>query len=166
MKHLFQRSGSSGKQRGSILMELGVCLPFAALILLGAIDFGRVWTLASATSSAARVGAQFGVQSPNHAADSYGIRQAALTALSSSAAVASSADDGGSTSIEDFDVTSGRYCECSDGSTIDCSNKCSGNISPAVFVRVQVDTIFHTLFDYRGIPNDVPIQRVAVLRAR
>lgn len=146
-------------------MELGICMPLVALVLLGAIDFGRVWTLASAAASAARVGAQFGVQSPSHAADSYGIRNAVQESLSQSTVIASGSDDTGMT-LADFTIASNRYCQCSDGSEIDCTNKCPGSVSPAVFVRVQVDTNFRTLFDYRGIPNNVPLQRVAVLRAR
>jgi Flp pilus assembly protein TadG len=152
-------------QRGSVLMELGLCIPIVLVVLLGAFDFGRVWTLSSATASAARVGAQFGVQSPSHAADSSGIHDAVVEALTDSTVIASGTEEA-SMGVEDFTIASNRYCQCSNGDEIDCTDKCSGSVSPAVFVRVQVDTTFRTLFDYRGIPNNIPIQRVAVLRAR
>jgi Flp pilus assembly protein TadG len=158
--------GRSG-QRGGVLTEFALCVPIALLILLGTVDFGRVWTLANASAAAAQVGAQFGIQSPNHAGDTYGIRTATLNALAASSVIAtSSPDEEGGMSLADFTVTSERFCECPDGSTIDCANKCGGGATPAVFVSVRVDTEFNTLFNYRAIPNRIPITRVAVMRAR
>ena len=68
--------------------------------------------------------------------------------------------------IRSYYVTPERYCECADGAEISCSNQCGGGVNPMVFVRVQVDTTFTTLFNYPGIPSEVQISRVAVLRAR
>lgn len=156
---------SRSREHGGVLMEVGLCVPLALVILLGIIDFGRVWTLANTTAHAAQIGAQFGVQSPNHAADETGIRTTVLQALRSSVAIAAN-DEGDGMTLEDFTVESERFCECADGTTIDCTNKCGGGTSPAVYVRVRVDTTFETLFDYRAIPSEVPIRRVAVMRAR
>ena len=140
-------------ERGGVLAEFAVVIPVALLLLLGAVDFGRVWALASASSNAAHAGAQYGSQNAQLAADINGML------------AASDADENG-LGIDDFVITPERYCECSDGSDIACDNKCGGGTSPMVFVRVQIDSTFETLFDYPGIPSSVQISRRAVLRAR
>jgi hypothetical protein len=35
-----------------------------------------------------------------------------------------------------------------------------------VFVRVQIDATLETIFDYPGLPSDIPVSRIAVMRAR
>ena len=153
-------------ERGGVLAEFAVVIPVALLLLLGAVDFGRVWALASASSNAAHAGAQYGSQNAQLAADINGMRTVATNDLASSAVLAASNDGENGISIADFVITPERYCECADGSDIACDNKCGGGTSPMVFVRVQIDTTFETLFDYPGIPSSVQISRAAVLRAR
>ena len=155
-----------GNQRGGVLAEFAICLPITLLMLLGAIDFGRVWTLATASANAAHAGAQYGSQNAQVAADITGIRAAVVSDLMSSAVLAASDPGEGGLTIDDFVITPERYCECSDGGTIACSNKCGGGKSPLVFVRVRIDATFETLIDYPGIPSPVQISRAAVLRAR
>jgi len=149
-----------------VLAEFAIVIPVALLLLLGAVDFGRVWALASASSNAAHAGAQYGSQNAQLAADINGMRTVATNDLASSAVLAASNDGEDGISIADFVITPERYCECADGSDIACDNKCGGGTSPMVFVRVQIDTTFETLFDYPGIPSSVEISRAAVLRAR
>jgi hypothetical protein len=149
-----------------VLAEFAVVIPVALLLLLGAVDFGRVWALASASANAAHAGAQYGSQNAQLAADIEGMRTVATNDLASSAVLAASNDGEDGISMADFVITPERYCECTDGSEIACDNKCGGGTNPMVFVRVQIDTTFETLFDYPGIPNTMQISRAAVLRAR
>ena len=48
---------------GQSLVELALMLPLLMLILLGAVDFGRVYYTQVAISNAARVGAEFAIDS-------------------------------------------------------------------------------------------------------
>jgi hypothetical protein len=160
------RNGTRHAERGGVLAEFAVVIPVALLLLLGAIDFGRVWTLATASAHAAHAGAQYGSQNAQLAADLDGIRNVVINDLSTSAMLAASDADEDGLGIDDFVITPERYCECSDGSSIACDNKCGGGTSPMVFVRVRIDTTFETLFNYPGIPSEVQISRAAVLRAR
>lgn len=153
-------------QRGGVLAEFAVVLPVALLLLLGAVDFGRVMALASASANAAHAGAQYGSQNPQLAADIEGMRTVVINDLASSSVLKASNPEENGITLTDFIITPERYCECADGSDISCANKCGGGVNPMVFVRVQVDTTFQTLFDYPGIPSEVQISRVAVLRAR
>ena len=153
-------------ERGGVLAEFAVVLPVALLLLLGAVDFGRVWALASASANAAHAGAQYGSQNAQLAADINGMRTVVTNDLAASSVLAASNDGENGITLADFVITPERYCECADGSDIACDNKCGGGTNPMVFVRVRVDTTFETLFDYPGIPNVVPISRQAILRAR
>jgi hypothetical protein len=78
--------------------------------------------------------------------------------------VRNSGEDG--MTIDDFTITPERYCECSGGAAIACDDTCGGGIKPSVFVRVQVDAVLDTIFDYPGLPSDIPVSRIAVMRAR
>lgn len=165
---LAQPNGNGGRhaQRGGVLAEFAVVIPVALLLLLGAVDFGRVWTLATATAHAAHAGAQYGSQNAQLAADIDGIRNVVINDLSSSAVIKASNSGEDGISLADFTITPERYCECSDGSGIACDNKCGGGTNPMVFIRVRIDTTFETLFNYPGIPSEIQISRAAVLRAR
>ena len=153
-------------ERGSVLSEFAIVVPIVLLMIVGAIDFGRVWVLASATANAAQAGAQYGAQSAPLSANLVGIRAAATSDLLSSTMVRSGGDDSGGMSIDDFTITPGRYCECAGGAAISCDDTCGGGAKPSVFVRVQIDTMLETIFDYPGLPSDIPVSRIAVMRAR
>jgi hypothetical protein len=153
-------------QRGGVLAEFAIVIPVALLLLLGAVDFGRVWALASASANAAHAGAQYGSQNAQLAADIDGMRTVVISDLATSSVLAASNEGENGITLSDFTITPERYCECSDGSAINCDTKCGGGTSPMVFVRVRVDTTFQTLFDYPGIPHQVQISRQAILRAR
>jgi hypothetical protein len=162
---------ASGRTRhqadhGGVLAEFAIVVPVALLLLLGAVDFGRVWALASASANAAHAGAQYGSQNAQLAGDIEGMRQVTIRDLANSSVLAASDPGENGITLADFTITPERYCECADGSEIACDNKCGGGTSPMVFVRVRVDTMFQTLFDYPGIPSEVQISREAVLRAR
>jgi Flp pilus assembly protein TadG len=166
---MVQRSESRRRHRadrGGVLAEFAIVVPVALLLLLGAVDFGRVWALASASANAAHAGAQYGSQNPQLAGDIEGMRTVTINDLASSSVLAASNPGEDGITLSDFVVTPERYCECSGGAEIACDVKCGGGSNPMVFVRVRVDTMFQTLFDYPGIPNEVRISREAVLRAR
>ena len=151
-------------QRGSVLSEFAIVIPLVLLMIVGAVDFGRVWVLASVSANAAQAGAQYGSQSVPLSANLAGIRTVVENDLGASAVVRGSSEDG--MTVDDFTITPERYCECSGGAGIDCDDTCAGGVKPSVFVRVTVDSTFETIFDYPGIPSDIPVTRVAVMRAR
>ena len=154
-----------GRQQGSVLAEFAIVVPIILLMIVGAIDFGRVWTIASASANAAQAGAQYGSQSVTLSADLDGMLEAATNDLSNSAMIRGGVGDEDGTTLSDFTVTPERFCECS-GAAIACTSNCAGGVKPSVFVRVTVESTFNTIFDYPGIPTGIPVERVAVMRAR
>jgi Flp pilus assembly protein TadG len=136
------------------LAELAVAIPILFMIMLGAIDFGRVWSEGLALSNAVRAGAQYGSESTVAALDSAGIERSVLEDLDSLM---------DASEIQAITVTS--YCECEDGTAIDCDLKC-GVTNPRTYVQVRVDKRFRTLFPYPGVPEEINLVRQARVRAR
>jgi Flp pilus assembly protein TadG len=64
--------------RGQSLVEFALILPVLLILMLGTIDFGRVYFAYVSVTNAARNGAQYASFSSEAAADSDGIRNAAL----------------------------------------------------------------------------------------
>src|SRR5438876_10182470 len=54
------------QQRGNALIEAGLIAPVMFLMLSGVIDVGRAFYFTDAAASAARAGAQYGVQSASN----------------------------------------------------------------------------------------------------
>lgn len=136
------------------MAELAVTLPILIMIMLGAVDFGRVWSQGLALSNAVRAGAQYGSESTVAALDTAGITRSVLEDLESLM---------DASEIKAITVTS--YCECEDGTTIDCDLKC-GVVTPRTYVQVRIDKRFTTLFPYPGVPKEVNLVRQARCRAR
>jgi Flp pilus assembly protein TadG len=140
---------------GQALIELTLLLPLLVLILLGTIDFGRVFFQSMALAHAARAGAQFGAQSDTTAADTPGMKAAAV-------------DAGQDIGIALTDVTSARrYFQCGVEAPSDTDpSPCSDGKPPKIYVEVTVQKTFTTLFNYPGFPHSIALSRTATIRAR
>lgn len=71
------------KTRGQSLVEFALVLPLMLMFLLVAADFGRALTAYMTVSSSAAEGASFAARSPENAANTNAIRQAALNEVGS-----------------------------------------------------------------------------------
>src|SRR3989442_5765319 len=143
-------------ERGSAIIELTLLMPFFLLLLMGTIDFSRVFYTAMAITHAARAGAQYGAQSNGASQDDAGMAQAARTA----------AQD-----LDSLGVTATHYCKCTiDGVTLTnpTPNTCTGACVGArqIYVQVTTSKTFQTLWNYPGIPHTVNLNRTATLRAQ
>jgi hypothetical protein len=181
------------RQRGGAVAELAVTMPFVFLLMIGAVDFGRMWTVSTRLSDAAYAGAAYGAQTAETAKDTQGIREVALhelgllsverAALMLGAAKGGNGgggDSGGSdvgnggdtegkaVSVDDYEILVDRYCRCEDDSSVDCdTGTCTaGSSSRRTYVHVRIGTNFTTIFDYPGIPPVIALEREARLRAR
>src|SRR5437899_4466243 len=100
-------SSARGKaEEGSAIVELTLLVPLFLLMLLGTIDFARIFYTALSVSQAARAGVQYGAQNNDKSRDYAGMQKAAQLA----------AQDIGTLST----VTAGSYCQCADSSKVDC----------------------------------------------
>ena len=145
------RLGALG-QRGQALAELAICLPFLLVLLIGTVDFCRIFYTSMMLTQAARTGVQYGAQSKSKATEYSNMENAAIEAATDLSHLGQAVT---------ADATSS--CECADGTAIDCDDTCIGEGNPRVFVTVTVGYTFHMRFPYPGIPNNVALTRTATL---
>src|SRR5437867_1351506 len=142
-----------GAEEGQAIVELGVLLPLLALMLLGTIDFARVFYTAMTVTHAARAGVQYGAQSNDASQDTAGMEQAARDA----------AQDLDSNSLT---VTAESYCQCANKTKVDCVTGVCPEGSPPIYITVTAQTTFQTLVNYPGIPHTINVNRTATMRVQ
>ena len=74
---LFSRQ-KHAKQKGTALLELALVWPLLSLVLLGVIDFGRIFYASIEVTNAAHAGVQYGARSLTLANDTAGMQSAAI----------------------------------------------------------------------------------------
>ena len=127
-----------GEGRGQSLVELALLLPVLLILVLGTIDFGRVFFAYISVTNAARNGADYAAEGQAATADLDGIRTTAL------------ADTG------DLPNTS----PTNPGVAVATGTDSQGRL----YADVTVSYAFTTLFPWPGIPDSLDVQRT--VRAR
>jgi len=134
---------------GQSLLEFALVTPVVLLLLVGAIEIGRLAYLSILVHNAAHAGVQYGAQSLATASNNSGMQNAAL-------------NDG--QNISGLTANASHYCTCADGSSSSCqATDCAGSHR---LVYVQVDTTgrFQSLFSYPGLPPSYTVNGQAVMR--
>ena len=105
------RPGRARSARGQSLVELALVLPLFALLLLMAIDFGRVYFTYIQVNNAAREAANYAATSPTGPTDSAGILAAATQEVDAQS-------QGGARSV----TIPSAVCNDSAGNVINCTD--------------------------------------------
>lgn len=135
------------RSRGSAFVELALCMPVLALIMMGVTDYGRIFSVSVSLSSAAWAGGAYASSSSANYNDAAGI----------TAAVNSLARD-----IAPVTTTTSTYCQCG-GGTVSCTATCT---PMKQYVSIKVRKDFSTWFQYPALPKSVPLQETILLRVR
>jgi Flp pilus assembly protein TadG len=138
---------------GNALVELAVALPLLCAVLLGTIDFGRLFYTTMAVTLAVKSGAQYGAQSYAKSSDTSGMQSAATSAASD---------------ISGFTPTASQFCTCPNASSsVACTGTpCGAGVSQWVYAKVVGTATFSTLVSYPGIPSTVTVNRTAKMRVK
>ena len=139
------------KQTGQAATEVALISPVMIVMLLGTMDFGRLFFDAIGVAGAVRSGLQYATLKKDNATDTAGIVNAAQQ---------------DATNTNGVTVATTSYCECSDGSAISCALACPGAVNPQLYVQVKATKTFHTMVAYPGIPNSVNLSQQGVMRVR
>src|SRR5688572_2923197 len=135
-------------ERGIAVTETALLVPLLLLLAVGVAEFGRVFYTAITLSNAARAGVQYGAQNNAKSGDFAGMALAARQEA---------------TNLGTISATGQRFCRCPDGTIVNCiTGTCSGIGAPEIYVQVTTQFTFRTLASYPGVPNTVPLTRVAV----
>ncbi|TFH21723.1 MAG: hypothetical protein E4H03_09990 [Myxococcales bacterium] len=143
-------------EAGTATAELSVILPLLLLGIVGLTDFGRAAMESITIANAAHAGAMYGSHSPGHMGDAMGIQSAVQAELQ---------DMGDISSVV---IESERYCNCPDGSVVDCEDGVCGldDKLRRTYIRVRVEKLFSTVVNYPGVPEVITLAREAHVRAR
>ena len=151
-------------ESGAALVELAVALPVLVYVLVGTIDFGRVFYTSNALSNAARAGAQYGARSLGNSGLITTMQTTATNAISPNTGVTAVAS---------------RLCQCATNAGVlsdtsptpnDCVTAPSTTCPSAsgkhrvITVTVTASKTFATISRYPGIPSNLSISRVAKMR--
>ncbi|WP_407709787.1 TadE/TadG family type IV pilus assembly protein [Arthrobacter nitrophenolicus] len=92
----------SGKERGAVAVEMAIVLPLLLLILLGIIEFGRVYNVQVSLTQAAREGARYAAI--HHADAGLDVQATALAAAPALSGLGVSVTDNASSCSSGSDV--------------------------------------------------------------
>ena len=145
MKHAIQR-------QGSVIVELSLMMGILMLILMGTIDVARVFYAAVTVVDASRAGAQWGIRSNGFTSDTSGMQEAAAYNAQDIGTVTSSPE---------------RYCRCEGGSgDVNCMTGTCAEGVPQIYIRVETESTFSTLFGYPGLPDVIPLSDATTFRVQ
>jgi Flp pilus assembly protein TadG len=148
---------------GQAFVELALVLPIFILLLIGAVEVGRLAYASIEVSNAARAGAAYGAQTGTTASDFTNIQLAATQ----------DAPD-----VTSLSATPSLSCSCeSSAGAITTFSSCSNTVtnlttcpSPSRIIQTlhvtttaQVNTLFHAV---PGIPSTVTLQGQAIMRVQ
>lgn len=139
-------------KRGQAAVELALVSPLLGILLVGTADFARAFYFNQEVVAAARAGAQYGSQSVATAADTTGVRAAALA---------------NGVNVPGLSASS-SVCTCESpvptGETACGTGYCNGANSSATYVSVTTTATFRTLVHYPGIPQTTAMTGSAIMQ--
>jgi Flp pilus assembly protein TadG len=150
-------TGVAAGQDGTSLIEVALTMPLFLALLIAAAVFGVVCFDSIEVSSAARAGAQYGMQNHATALDLTGMQTAALK---------------NGTNVTGMAAVAKNFCQCeaSLGTNTSCSSVCaSPQTIPIQFVQVNTSASVSPLFNNRwlpGVPVSFTLTGQAVMRVQ
>jgi TadE-like protein len=138
-------------EAGQSVLELALLAPMLLLMLVGTIEIGRFAYFAIEATSAARAGAQYGMQSLTDSKDIAGIQVAATN----------DAPD-----LPQLNVAAQDLCACSNRPSryVGCPAQLCGAGHPVVFLQVDTTVQVPPLFRYPGLPSTFTASGKAIMR--
>ena len=155
------------RQRGAVLVELGMLLPVFAVLVVAVFDAGRAYYYSLEVANAARAGAQYGYESGGTMMDTTGITNAAKKDGADIGASGGSCS--GSACWNSGYPQSTWGCMCSDGTgkSAFCATppSCSASSRQVNYVDVKTQATYTLLIPWPGIPSSVTLNGETLLWA-
>lgn len=142
---LLQRALRHGS--GQALLEAALTLSVLSLLLIGAVEFGKVAYASIEVTRAAKAGVQYGCSSTTAATDTTGI----------AAAAAYEASD-----IPGLTTTSSVSCSCANGGASTCLNTDCPGSDIVVTLTVHTTATYNPGIHLPGLPATYTLHGVAV----
>ncbi len=143
MKHIRK---AMRNEDGNALVEFALIVPVLLIMIMGLVDAGRAIGANARLGNGVTAGLRYALT------DSY-----AVTAISSAAL------DGSRYAASDVTVAVQRFCECPDGTAVDCSGTCTAGFK-RIYVLVAMTRTQDTIFSYPVIGSSVTVSRTSSLQ--
>ena len=137
------------QERGSAVVELALSFFLLLAVMTGVVEFGRMFYQAAEVANAARAGVQWAVVNPGNPNN--------LTAMQTAAT-------NDAVNITGLTATPTEFCECDDGSTVDCTSGTCATGSVRTYVQVVATAPYTMLGNYWWMPNSITVGSRAVIR--
>lgn len=138
-------------RRGTATIEFALILPLLLLLVAGVLDYTLALRAAIGVADAARAGAQFGSLTSSNATNIAGMQTAASNA----------APD-----VRGLTVTASTACQCSDGSSVNCSGGSCASGPVRTYVKVTAQATCSPIFSYIPLPFIGTVSASAAMRAQ
>ena len=135
-------------ERGQSLVETALVVPVLVILLVGAVEMGRVVYASIAVANAAKAGGQYATRNGFTAQDSTGI----ATAASAEAPTLT------------ITTTSSSACVCSDGSTSTCLNTDCPNSHIEETMTVNTSATISAKIRLPGLPTTYTVKGQSIQR--
>lgn len=145
------------EERGQSLVETAIGATVLTVVLVGAVEMGRLAYAAIEVSSAARAGVAYGARNAAAAADTTGMQTAAT----------SDGSDITRWKSVGLTATASESCTCSDGTSVTCANAAANCVSPGRiidYVQVNTTATVDPLFHLLGLPTTYVLNGHAIMR--
>lgn len=144
-------------------VELAMVAPVLGLVIIGVVDYGRIFSRASTLANAAKAGTQFAMINRPVQGDLTDVVTTATNALPPDYTL----------SPPENSLTVQRLCECppvGSGTSV-CATPadvpaCAAGEAASIYIQVTVTERYPTLFDYQFIPDMVDLSETSIMRLR
>jgi Flp pilus assembly protein TadG len=143
--HRYRRKRTNGQAS----VEMAFSVPLLIVLLLVAVEAGRICLVAVALSSAARAGVQYGAQNLTTVSDTTGMQNAAK------------AD---APNLTGMTATASYYCQCSNGSASTCLATDCASSHRLTYVKVNTTATYTPLVNWPGVPTTTTLTSQAIMR--
>ena len=135
---------------GAAIAEMAIVFPVLLLLLIGVVDYGRLYYTSITVANAARAGAEYGASSSAASINFAGMKSFA---------------QGDGLEAGTLTLAARNYCECGGAADASCT-ACAGGVAPDVFVEVTASKMLKMLLKYPGLPDSISIVRKATFRSQ
>jgi Flp pilus assembly protein TadG len=149
-------------ERGAALVELAVALPMLAILLVGTLDFGRVFRSAMVVTAAARAGALYGAFSIPRALDTPNVTAAVNNVLTSNNLTSGPSPT--VTLLCECATNAGVFTATSPANT--CTATCGTGTHMVTRISVSVTRTFTLGSSLPAFPASITVTRTAIQRVQ
>lgn len=156
---IYRKLKNLGRNKdGSVAVETAFIMMMIGTMSLGVLDFGLAYSRNLGLANAARAGMQYALVRKPVDGDFTAIIAAVNTA-------APAAEDGIART-----VTTSLYCECPDGSAIDCTSEggadltCDDGNLRAAYLDIGITENYSLFFDYPGLDRVLSLSESVTVR--